>query len=251
MSRVLALCLLGLAAVGCGPTYPNCNSDEDCNNEKPRNEFCVNQKCQQCRNDKDCASGKYCNKGRCDEVPGYCEDDRGCPPEQTCQNHKCTACQSDDQCGEGGKCKQGACVRKGRCNVDDDCPEGQDCKSGVCTSAAPKRSSQDAPCRLAAVYFDFNESALSTEAADALEKNASCIKMAGRGVQLIGRTDDRGTEEYNLALSERRAQSVKSQLQRLGIDGNKMRTLPKGELEATGRNEQGWEQDRRVDFEWM
>src|SRR5579871_6879688 len=166
MLRLLALCLL---VTGCGPTYPNCNSDEDCNREKPRGEYCVNQKCQQCRGDKDCPSGKSCNKGRCDAIPGYCEDDRGCPPEQTCQDHRCKACVADDHCAEG-----------------------EDCKQGICTPAY-KRAPQDAACRLSAVYFDFNESALSTDAADALEKDAQCIKQVGRGVTLIGRTDNRGT----------------------------------------------------------
>jgi peptidoglycan-associated lipoprotein len=246
-----ALALLPLLVLGCGPTYPNCNNDEDCNKEKPRGEFCVNQKCQQCRDNKDCAAGKRCNKGRCDEIPGYCEDDRQCAPEETCQNHKCTTCKSDDQCGEGGKCKQGKCIRQGRCQVDDDCPEGQDCKNGVCTGPIGKKADQNAACKLTAIFFDFNEAALSTEAADTLDKNAGCIKKVGRGVNLIGRSDSRGTEEYNIALSERRAQAVKEQLIRLGSDSSKLRTQPRGELDATGKDEQGWAQDRRVDFEWQ
>jgi peptidoglycan-associated lipoprotein len=92
---------------------------------------------------------------------------------------------------------------------------------------------------------------LTTEATDILDKDMACIKRVGRNVQLIGRTDNRGTEEYNLALSERRAQSVKKRLQQLGADGGQLRTLPKGELEATGKDEAGWANDRRVDFEWM
>jgi peptidoglycan-associated lipoprotein len=247
---LLAVGLLVAAASGCGPKYPACEKDEDCNKEKPRGEFCVNQKCQQCRNDKDCGPGKRCNGGRCDAIPNYCKDDTGCPADQACVNHKCQACAADDQCGEGGKCKKGKCFRKGTCSVDDDCPVDQDCVKGVCTGA-PQKASQDAACKLQPIYFDFNESALSTEAADLIDKNYACIKRVGRPVQIIGRSDERGTEEYNLALSERRAQMVRDRLQSLGADGGKMRTLPKGELEATGRDEAGWANDRRVDFEWM
>ena len=239
-----------LLTAGCHPNYPACEKDEDCNREQPRGEFCVNQVCQKCRADKDCKEGERCNKGRCDAIPGYCKDDSACAPEETCQDNRCVACKSDDQCGDGGKCKQGKCVRKGTCLNDDDCPEGQDCKSGKCVGAPPK-ASQDAPCKLAAVYFDFNESGLSNEATQAIDSNAACIKHAGRTVQLIGRSDPRGTEEYNLALSERRAQEVKKRLTRLGVEDSRMRVLPKGELDAKGTEEAGWAQDRRVDFEWM
>ena len=51
---------------------------------------------------------------------------------------------------------------------------------------------------------------------------------------LVGHTDPRGTQEYNLALSERRAQSVRDHLGRLGIDGSKMTVLPRGALDAKG-----------------
>jgi peptidoglycan-associated lipoprotein len=252
MVRALALAsLVMLSLAGCRPTYPACDTDEDCNRDQARHEFCVNKLCQKCRSDKDCKEGERCNKGRCDKIPGYCKDDADCPETETCKNNRCTACESDSECGEGGKCKQGKCVRKGRCATDDDCPEGQDCKSGTCLPAAPKKASQDAPCKLQPVYFDFNESVLTNEATQAIDADFDCIQKAGRAVQLIGRTDPRGTEEYNLALSEKRAWSVRERLRRRGIADNQMRVLPKGELEATGRDEAGWAQDRRVDFEWL
>ncbi len=252
-SRALPFVALGALALaaGCTPKYPNCNNDEDCNRNKPRHEFCVNQKCQQCRTTDDCGAGKRCNKGRCDAIPGWCDRDEACPQGTACINNHCKPCGSDDECGPGGRCKAGACLRGGACQSDDDCPEGQDCKNHKCVGGAPRKASQEAPCKLSTVFFDFNESALSTDAADALDKDAACIKRVGRSVQLIGRTDERGTIEYNMALSERRAQSVKDRLSRLGVDGSKLRTLPKGELEATGKDEAGWAQDRRVDFEWM
>ena len=246
----LGVVALGLVAMGCGSKYPACANDVDCNKDTPRHEFCVNQLCQKCRDDKDCTEGEYCNKGRCDAVVGFCKEKSQCPDGQACVNNKCQGCESDGQCGDG-KCSAGKCVPKNACKSDDDCPQDQDCKKGLCVPAAPKKASQDAPCKLQAVYFDFNESVLTTETTQAIDANAACIKQVGRAVQLIGRSDPRGTEEYNLALSERRALSVKDRIARLGLDAAKLRVLPKGELEATGKDEAGWAQDRRVDFEWQ
>jgi peptidoglycan-associated lipoprotein len=70
-------------------------------------------------------------------------------------------------------------------------------------------------------------------------------------VTLSGHCDPRGTDEYNLALSERRAQTVRDYLQRMGIPAERMRTLPRGALDATGTDETGWSRDRRVDSEWQ
>jgi peptidoglycan-associated lipoprotein len=254
MSRpglVRTLLLATLVVVGCTPSYPNCKKDEDCNRDKPRREFCVDQKCQQCRTTADCATGKKCNKGRCDPIPGFCSDDRNCPEGLSCIENRCKPCSGDGECGDGGKCRRGKCIRKGMCDTDDDCPQDQDCKAGRCVGGAPVKAPQDAPCKLGAIHFDFNESALTSDATETIDRNVACLKRVGRTVQLIGRTDPRGTEEYNLALSERRAQSVKDRMRLLGVDGNQMRVLPKGELDANGRDEAGWAQDRRVDFEWM
>jgi peptidoglycan-associated lipoprotein len=54
-----------------------------------------------------------------------------------------------------------------------------------------------------------------------------------------------------MALSERRGQSVRSHLTRLGIGGDKMRTLPRGKIDATGTDEESWARDRRVDLKWQ
>ena len=247
-----AALLIALFASACGPTYPACEKDDDCvKDKKPTNEFCVNKSCQQCRKDSDCQKGKSCNKGRCQSIPGYCEDDRFCSGGMTCQSHRCKPCADDGQCGEGGKCKVGKCLRKGQCDVDEDCAQDQDCRAGVCVGGQKPVAPPPKECTLSSVYFDFNEFVLSTEATDSIDKNAACVKQVGRSVRLVGRSDPRGTEEYNLALSEKRAQQIKDRLERLGLDGSKIFVLPKGELEATGRDEQGWAQDRRVDFEWL
>jgi peptidoglycan-associated lipoprotein len=107
------------------------------------------------------------------------------------------------------------------------------------------------PCKLEPVYFDFNDFDLAGDSAAQAERDAECLKKAGdRRVDLVGHTDPRGTEEYNLALSDRRAQAVRQYLQRLGINPTRLRPVPKGELEASGTDESGWVKDRRVDVQW-
>ena len=85
-----------------------------------------------------------------------------------------------------------------------------------------------------------------------LNRNAECIqKAAGRNVFIAGHTDPRGTEEYNIALSERRAQVVADYLARLGIDPARFRVIPKGETESTGVDDESSNKDRKVVFEWQ
>jgi peptidoglycan-associated lipoprotein len=68
-----------------------------------------------------------------------------------------------------------------------------------------------------------------------------------RSAQLTGMTDPRGTEEYNLALGERRAQSAQQYLKSLGTDGS-LSVSSMGEEMASGSDEAGWARDRRVDI---
>ena len=218
------VCLL--AATGCPPKYPNCSNDKDCHEK----EYCVNGHCQQCRSDGDCGGGK-CNAGRCEQPSApqsmACSDDTQCPAGQSCIGGQCKPCKSDDQCGEGGKCNAGRCQR----------------------AAAGGGGGGNPSCNLEPVYFDFNEYALTTEGTGAIDRDADCVKKSSRGVTLTGRTDTRGTEEYNLALSDKRAQSVKDRLGRLGVTGS-IKTVARGELDATGKDEAGWAKDRRVDLSW-
>ena len=156
-----------------------------------------------------------------------CTDDAQCPAGQSCIGGVCKPCTADEQCGEGGKCNAGRCQR----------------------AAANVAPPPNAKCTLEPVYFDFNESVLTTEATAAIDGDADCIKKNQHGVTLTGRTDPRGTEEYNLALSDRRAQAVKSRMGQLGVS-NDMKINARGELDATGKDEAGWAKDRRVDVSW-
>ncbi len=219
--------LLGLALTACKPSYPKCSTDKNCK----EHEYCVNGQCQQCRGDQDCSGGK-CNNGRCEAASAMkqaCTDDTQCPSGQSCIDGACKPCRADAECGEGGKCNNGRCDRPG--------------------SGSTGSTGNSAGCALEPVYFDFNENVLSTEATAAIDRNAECLKQGGKGgsVSLTGHSDPRGTEEYNLALSDRRAQAVRDRLTRMGFINGAMKLVPKGELEASGTDESGWAKDRRVD----
>lgn len=247
-SYVIALgsILAAVVVAGCTPDYPNCETDKNCSS---KNEFCVAGKCQQCRSSSDCKEGFACNGGRCDKIAGYCQNRSQCPAGQECLANRCAPCGSDKDCAPGSKCWKGVCDTQKHCAKEDDCAQNEDCVKGVCVAEKP---APPAPvkCTLGSVYFDFNESALTTEATAILSRNADCLKQVTRPATVVGHADPRGTAEYNIALSERRAQSVREHMGRLGIDAARMAVLPRGALDATGTNEPTWAQDRRADFTW-
>jgi peptidoglycan-associated lipoprotein len=102
------------------------------------------------------------------------------------------------------------------------------------------------------VQFEFNKYDLTSEARDQLNKAVECIKQAPRGFKLTveGHCDDRGTQEYNLALGEKRAATVAKYLKTLGIDKKKLTPRSKGENEplCTDQTEECWARNRRVQF---
>ena len=100
--------------------------------------------------------------------------------------------------------------------------------------------------------FGYNEDDLLPSDRDVLQQVAVCLlrgPLQGKTVQLVGRTDPRGTDEYNLGLGTRRAESVRSYLQRLGVPSTRLSPTTRGELDAAGSDETGWQRDRRVDLE--
>jgi len=234
--------LSAVLLVGCTPKYPKCDNDEHCR----KGEFCINGKCQQCRTDQDCGQGKLCQAGAC--VPG-CRTSDNCVDGQVCKGGQCVPCTTDADCGSG-RCHQGKCLKPTPCTTDKDCPPNQECQNGICV-APPGGVAPAARCKPQTVYFDFNESVLTVEATTKLKENQTCIQsVPRRHVRLEGHCDPRGTEEYNLALGDRRAQSVRRYLMRLGADASRLRPLSKGKLEATGTDEATWAMDRKVKFAW-
>lgn len=102
------------------------------------------------------------------------------------------------------------------------------------------------------IYFEFDKSSLTEEARLILKAKALFLsENSDKDITIEGHCDERGTSEYNLALGDRRAKSVKSYLQGLGISGQRMVTTSYGEEMPidTGHNETAWAKNRRAHFE--
>ena len=101
------------------------------------------------------------------------------------------------------------------------------------------------------VFFDYDKSDLSAESRDTLANDAKLLKAAS-GVKIVveGHCDERGTNEYNLGLGERRANAVKNYLVSLGISASRIKTISYGEEKpfSMGHNEAAWKQNRRAHF---
>ena len=98
------------------------------------------------------------------------------------------------------------------------------------------------------VFYDFDKAVLKPEAQRTLERQATWMKQNSRVmVSIEGHADERGTREYNLALGERRANSVKDYLVVLGVNPSRINTISYGKERpvATGSNEAAWTQNRR------
>ena len=101
------------------------------------------------------------------------------------------------------------------------------------------------------VYFDFDSSVIQGDQVERIEGNGDFIKSnSSVKVRIEGNCDSRGTNEYNLALGERRAQSAKKYLVNLGVDPVRLFTVSWGEekLLLYGHDELSWAQNRRDDF---
>jgi len=101
------------------------------------------------------------------------------------------------------------------------------------------------------VYFDFDKYNIRSDARNALEHNARVLRdNLNVRVKIEGHCDERGTVEYNLALGERRAKSVKDYLINLGIDASRIETISFGKEQPAdlGHNEEAWQNNRRAKF---
>jgi peptidoglycan-associated lipoprotein len=97
-------------------------------------------------------------------------------------------------------------------------------------------------------YFGYDEAALGADAQAALTASANWLKTHPSYNLLIeGHCDERGTEQYNLALGDRRANTAKQFLMTLGVDAGRMRTVSYGEERPfdPGHDESAWAKNRR------
>ncbi len=233
----LALSLGGAFLAACpGPEYPKCEKDDQCKKNKDGkaiNEYCLFGKCQQCAKDSHCAAGERCNKGRCEK-----------------------ACTADTQCGAGQICEEAACV-PAQCGPSKPCGGGMSCDAGRCkaptttpTTTTDTGTAVDCQ-KKQTVHFDFNMSDLQPQAREVLDTFAKCMqKNADWKLTIEGHCDERGTTDYNLALGERRASSVKDYMARLGVEKSRIKTISYGEEKPLdpASTEAAWAKNRRAEL---
>lgn len=99
-------------------------------------------------------------------------------------------------------------------------------------------------------YFEFDKSLLNAEARAALTAHAANLKASSKSVRLEGHADERGTREYNMALGERRAKSVRDFLVLQGVDASLIETVSYGEEypAVVGSGESTYAKNRRVEL---
>ena len=104
---------------------------------------------------------------------------------------------------------------------------------------------------LAMIHFDYDKYFVREDAKPVLDRNAAWLKKF-RTVKILveGHCDERGTEDYNLALGEKRAKSTFDYLVSLGVSADRMKILSYGKSQAlaSGHDEASWQANRRAQF---
>ena len=119
------------------------------------------------------------------------------------------------------------------------------------TSGFSQLDDPQSPLSVRVIYFEYDSSEIRSEYRSAIEAHAAYLSQnADTTVTLEGHADERGSREYNLALGERRAQSIKQQMLILGASSSQIRLVSYGEErpEVDGHDEASWQQNRRVEI---
>jgi hypothetical protein len=276
LARFAPVALLALPLVmvgGCKKEpYPACKKDKHC--KVDLGEKCVDGSCQNCNADTDCV-GKgpgganwVCHEFRCTDPAAIPADGAGgpgslgspctqtldCSGGLVCTAGVCSQCTDNIECN-GGTCdlSTGTCSTPGGggaggpCSTDDQCAMDEICDQGTCVFSDIGAGGTN-PCGLDAIYFGFDSPKIEDEAAQQLRDVAECLKTQGGTVYLEAHADARGTEEYNIMLTDKRGQTVKKFLEDLGVPGEVMQVISKGSLEAVGTDEGSMKKDRRVEL---
>jgi len=101
------------------------------------------------------------------------------------------------------------------------------------------------------IHFDYDSAVIKAEAESILREKADYLKKWESDTVVIqGHCDERGTNEYNMALGDRRAEAAKNYLINLGVDASRISTISYGEEQPVdyGHNEEAWAKNRRDEF---
>lgn len=146
------------------------------------------------------------------------------------------------------------------------CASSKTTKAPVAQQPAPAPVAQTAPTpgtelaltepgapELAPIYFDTDRSLLRRDARETLKRYAEAIQQHPEWgtVTIAGHCDERGSEEYNVALGDRRAAAVKRYLTDLGVPPQRLQTRTYGEARPAvyGHDESAWRENRRAELQ--
>ena len=98
------------------------------------------------------------------------------------------------------------------------------------------------------IYFDLDQSKIRSEFEPALRVGATALRETGASIVIEGHCDERGSDEYNVALGEQRANAVRSYLYNLGVPNSQMSAVSYGEARpaVSGTGERAWQLNRRA-----
>jgi len=105
--------------------------------------------------------------------------------------------------------------------------------------------------KLEKIFFEYDAFTLTAQAREILARNAEWLRQnPSSSLTIEGHCDERGSDEYNLALGQRRAEAVRSYLVTLGVAAERLAVLSYGEERpaAAGNEEAAWAQNRRAEF---
>ena len=140
-----------------------------------------------------------------------------------------------------------ASAKTNTCSTDLDCTDKQLCIRGRCEDI----SAGLAECSHVRIHFPLNSSEMDPAETPALQRSARCLKADSTlHVTIEGNADERGTEEYNLALGDRRATTVAKYLESLGSSQAQLKTVSYGKENplCSEHDEACWAKNRRAEL---
>ncbi len=162
-----------------------------------------------------------------------------------CLNGQCQECRTDAECAIGKRCESMRCVAGAASAIT---PAGTTAATSSNSGATP--SGGDDVCQFPKIHFDYDSSSLTPQTMLALQQVVTCLTNRPNLHLLIeGDCDKRGTEEYNLALGQRRATNVEKYLEGLGVQRISTVSYGKEKPVCTENTEACMRENRRAEFD--
>lgn len=180
----------------------------------------------------------------------------GPAPEEKVETHGVAAPETQVKALDGSKTESGAGAMMGGANSKPADMAGAAAGGAVMAGGYPIPDTKDptSPLTQRRILFDYDSAAIRDEYRGVLEAHAQfLIKEKNAKVILQGHADERGSREYNLALGQRRAESVFKALNLLGVPDGQIEAVSLGEEKpvAEGHDEAAWKQNRRTEILYL